>query len=132
MSDSAVFWADLQEDLQDPEFRRAFVLETMRIAATDDIVNAFDEARERAGITKADLARAIGIEPASIRRLFSTGSPNPTIGTLTDIATALGLRITVEPLPSADRRIIADALTAIPTASTPDVIRLMETRTSVV
>ena len=128
MPQTTVFWTDLQQDLQDPEFRRAYVLETMRIAATDDIVNAFDEARERAGITKADLARAIGVEPASIRRLFSSGSP----GTLAEIATALGLRITVEPLPSADRRIIADALTAIPTASTPDVIRLMETRTSVV
>ena len=110
MSDSAVFWADLHEDLQDPEFRRAFVLETMRIAATDDIVNAFDEARERAGISKADLARAIGMEPASIRRLFSSGSPNPTIGTLSDIATALGLRITIEPLAALDQRAIADAL----------------------
>ena len=110
MPPTTAFWADLQEDLQDPEFRRAFVLETMRIAATDDIVNAFDEARERAGISKADLARAIGMEPASLRRLFSAQTPNPTIGTLSDIATALGLRITVEPLAALDQRAVSDAL----------------------
>ena len=110
MPQATVFWTDLQQDLQDPEFRRAYVLETMRISATDDIVNAFDEAREQAGISKADLARAIGMEPASIRRLFSSGSPNPTIGTLSDIATALGLRITIEPLAASDQRAIADAL----------------------
>ena len=110
MPQTTAFWTDLQQDLQDPEFRRAYVLETMRISATDDIVNAFDEARERAGISKADLARAIGMEPASIRRLFSSGSPNPTIGTLSDIATALGLRITIEPLAALDQRALADAL----------------------
>ena len=110
MPQATVFWTDLQQDLQDPEFRRAFVLETMRIAATDDIVNAFDEARERAGISKADLARAIGMEPASLRRLFSAQTPNPTIGTLSDIATALGLRITVEPLAASDQRAISAAL----------------------
>ena len=110
MPQATVFWTDLQQDLQDPEFRRAYVLETMRISATDDIVNAFDEARERAGISKADLARAIGLEPASIRRLFSAQAPNPTIGTLSDIATALGLRITIEPLAALDQRAIADAL----------------------
>lgn len=132
MSDTAVFWADLQQDLQDPEFRRAYVLESMRISATDDIVNAFDEAREHAGISKADLARAIGMEPASIRRLFSTGAPNPTIGTLTDIATALGLRITVEPLPAADRRIVTGAVMASTSPSTPDIIRFVEARKSAV
>ena len=110
MPQATVFWTDLQQDLQDPEFRRAYVLETMRISATDDIVNAFDEAREQAGMSKADLARAIGLEPASIRRLFSAQAPNPTIGTLSDIATALGLRITIEPLAALDQRAIADAL----------------------
>ena len=110
MPQTTAFWTDLQQDLQDPEFRRAYVLETMRISATDDIVNAFDEAREQAGMSKADLARAIGLEPASIRRLFSAQAPNPTIGTLSDIATALGLRITIEPLAALDQRAIADAL----------------------
>lgn len=95
---SSVFWEDLARDLRDPEFEREFATESARIADVDRVVNALDEARISSGMSKAALARAIGAEPATIRRLFSAESPNPTLGTVAKIAAVLGLRVSLEPL----------------------------------
>lgn len=108
-ADSA-FWDDLAQDLQDPEFLRDYVVESMRIATIDRLVNALDEAREAAGLTKAELARAIGAEPATIRRLFASGNSNPTLGTLAEVASALGMQVTLTPLPAAERRKVTQPL----------------------
>ncbi|GEP34108.1 hypothetical protein NSZ01_18760 [Nocardioides szechwanensis] len=97
------FWDDLARDLEDPEFLREYVVESMRIATIDSIVNALDEARQAAALTKAELARAIQVEPATIRRLFASDKSNPTLGTLAEVATALGLRITLEPMAAGER-----------------------------
>lgn len=109
MSGSA-FWEDLAKDLEDPEFRQHYLIESVRIATIDEVVNALDEAREAAGMTKAELARAIDQQPAVVRRLFSAGHVNPTLGTLAEVATALGMKITVEPLSDRERRQTTDAL----------------------
>jgi len=101
-STRSVFWDDLARDLEDPTFLREYVLESARIATIDSVVNTLDEAREAAGLSKASLARAVSREPAMLRRLFSAGHVNPTLGTLAEVAAALGLRITVEPLSSAE------------------------------
>jgi transcriptional regulator with XRE-family HTH domain len=106
----SAFWDDLAADLQDPEFLRDYVVESMRIATIDRLVNELDEAREAAGLTKAELARAIGAEPASIRRLFASGHSNPTLGTLAEVASALGMQITLTTLPAAERRKVTQPL----------------------
>lgn len=110
MGEHTAFWEDLNRDLQDPEFLREYVVESMRISTIDAVVNAIDEAREAAGLSKAELARAIQKEPATIRRLLSSESSNPTLGTLAEVAAALGLRITVEPIPRAERGLITKPL----------------------
>lgn len=112
MTDKAgsAFWDDLATGLQDPEFLRDYVVESMRIATIDRLVNELDEAREAAGLTKAELARAIGAEPASIRRLFASGHSNPTLGTLAEVASALGMQVTLTPLPAAERRRVTEPL----------------------
>lgn len=102
MTDS-VFWDDLARDLQDPQFLREYVVESVRIATIDSVVRALDQAREAAGLSKAELARAIQVEPATIRRLFASDTSNPTLGTLAEVAAALGMRVTLEPLPDAER-----------------------------
>jgi transcriptional regulator with XRE-family HTH domain len=107
---SSAFWDDLATDLQDPEFLRDYVVESMRIATIDRLVNELDEAREAAGLSKAELARAIGAEPASIRRLFASGHSNPTLGTLAEVASALGMQVTLTPLPVAERRKVTKPL----------------------
>ncbi len=106
----SVFWDDLANDLQDPGFLREYVAESVRIATIDRIVNELDAAREAAGLTKAALARAISSEPATIRRLFSSGHVNPTLGTLAEVAAALGMRMVLEPLGADDRQQITRPL----------------------
>lgn len=106
----STFWDDLAQDLQDPEVLRDYVRESIRIATIDQLVNALDEAREAAHLSKAELARAIGAEPAVVRRLFSAGHVNPTLGTLAEVAAALGMRVTLEPLPAEERKQVTQPL----------------------
>lgn len=96
------FWDDLREDLADPDFLRAYVTNWVRVTTTDSIINGLDDARQAAQLTKAALARAINADPSTLRRLFVAGShPNPTIGTVAEMASALGMRLTLEPMPAA-------------------------------
>jgi transcriptional regulator with XRE-family HTH domain len=111
MSDAGkVFWRDLARDLEDPEFLREYVVDSMRIATIDAIVNELDDAREAAGLSKAELARAIGQNPAAIRRLFTSSNASPTLGTLVEVAAALGMRVTLEPLDEVERKEITVSL----------------------
>ena len=109
MNDSSVFWEDLMQDLEDPEFLRTYVLESIRIKSVDSIVNGLDDARVKADLSKAALARAISAEPATIRRLLGAGTSNPTLGTVSEVAAALGYRLVLEPL-SDELTSLTDAL----------------------
>jgi transcriptional regulator with XRE-family HTH domain len=104
------FEDDLLRDLDDPEFRRTYVVESVRIATVDRIMNQLDDARTAAGLSKAALARAIGTNPDAIRRLLTARPVNPTLGTLAEIAAVFGLRVTLEPLPDAARANVTAAL----------------------
>jgi transcriptional regulator with XRE-family HTH domain len=104
------FWDDLAKDLEDPDFLREYVVESVRIATIDAVVSGLDEARDAAGLSKAGLARAIGAEPAVIRRIFANGHVNPTLGTLAEVAAALGMRVALEPLPKVEREQVTDPL----------------------
>src|SRR6476469_4028711 len=106
------YWDDLVEDLKDPEFLRAYLTESLRVETIDRLVNALDEAREELGLSKADLARAISSEPAVIRRLLSSGHRNPTIGTIAEVAAALGLRVALVPMSDDEREQVAETLRA--------------------
>ena len=116
MTTTSTFWNDLGRELEDPEFLREYVVETMRIATIDKVVNALDDARESAGLSKAELARAIQVEPATIRRLFASEKSNPTLGTLAEVAAALGMRVTLEPLGDDERAQVTGPLLAGRTA----------------
>jgi DNA-binding phage protein len=111
-SGASTFWDDLARDLENPEFLREYVVESMRIATIDQLVNDLDDARVAAGMSKAELARAISAEPASVRRLFSSGAANPTLGTLAEVAAALGMRVTLEALPDVERDQVTTTLLA--------------------
>ena len=51
------------------------------------MIRQLDSMRERAGMSKADLARAIGKEPSAVRRLF-TAAVNPELKTVAAVADA--------------------------------------------
>ena len=127
MAPTGAFWEDLARDLEDPEFLREYVVESMRIATIDAVVNALDDAREAAGLSKAELARAIQVEPATIRRLFASDKSNPTLGTLAEVAAALGMRVTLEPLPDEERSQITTPLLEGRTADPASLVRHLET-----
>lgn len=106
------FWQDLNEDLKDPEFARAYASESIRIATIDALVNQLDARRENEGLSKAQLARAIGSDPAVVRRLLSASAVNPTLGTLAEVAAALGLKVTLVPMNREERKRITDPMKA--------------------
>ncbi|MEV8514083.1 helix-turn-helix transcriptional regulator [Dactylosporangium sp. NPDC051484] len=111
-TERSVFWDDLAADLTDPEFLRQYIVETMRITTIDQVVNALDDARMVAGLSKAEVARAIAAQPSVVRRLFTEHHGNPTLGTLAAVAAVLGMRVTLEPLPQAVREYVTDPLLA--------------------
>jgi len=104
------FWDDLAEDLKAPEFRHQYLLESERIATIDRIINQLDEVRQELGVSKAELARAIGRTPESIRRLLTAKSVNPQLSLVAEMASALGYRVTLEPMSPAERRRVAEPL----------------------
>jgi len=116
MTEQSLFWDDLAKDLKDPQVKADFVRQSLRIQAIDDVVNALDEARRQQGVSKAALARAIDAEPAVIRRMF-TAHGNPTLGRLADVAAALGLKVSLTPLPAAIANAVTSALR--PTTKSP-------------
>lgn len=79
---------------EDPEYRAEYERFRRQVEQIDAVVNALDELRERAGMSKAELARRIGKDPASIRRLFSA-EVNPELKTVAAIADALDAEVLV-------------------------------------
>ena len=97
------FDRDFARDMKDPKFRAAYEAARARIDAIDTIINELDDARERQGLSKAELARRAGTNDAVIRRLFSAGERNPTMRTVVEIAEALGLELQVTRPPRSRR-----------------------------
>ncbi|MCA1844077.1 MAG: helix-turn-helix domain-containing protein [Actinobacteria bacterium] len=100
------FWDDFESEMENPEFRDEFLRQHARTLTVDRIVNALEDQRETLGVSKADLARHLRGSPPAVRRLLTATNPNPTLVTLVDVAGALGLRLTLEPIPPKE---LADA-----------------------
>lgn len=97
MPKPTAFARDLEHDLRDPKFREAYSTARARIDAIDRIIRQLDEARSRLGLSKAELARRVGINEVAIRRLFTADGANPTMKTLVNVASVLGLELRVLP-----------------------------------
>lgn len=98
-TETSEFWQDFETGMEDPDFRDEFLRHHARTLAVDRIVNALEDQREALGVSKADLARHLQGSPPAVRRLLTATNPNPTLATLVDVAGALGLRLTLEPIP---------------------------------
>ena len=57
------------------------------------LLMTIDSERQRAGISKAELARRIGADPSVVRRLFSREPSNPTLKTVLDLLAALNIDV---------------------------------------
>lgn len=63
-------------------------------------------------LSKAALARTIGADPITIRRLLSSESVNPTLSTITEVAAALGMKVTLTPMSKDERTRITEPMRA--------------------
>ena len=89
--------------MADPEFRAEYERTRREIDQVDSVIRQLDELREAAGLSKAELARHIGRDPTSIRRLF-TAESNPELLLVASIAEDLGAEVRVVPRSSRRRR----------------------------
>lgn len=96
----------LAQRLQDPAFRVEYERSQREIAQVDAVMRMLDDLRQEAGKSKAQLAREIDKNPASVRRLFSS-EVNPELKTIVALAEALGAEVIVKPRRKAPRRPIA-------------------------
>ena len=87
------YHSQIREDLgRDPEFASEYQRTLAAIRQVDEIVRELDGRRRELRLSKADLARMIGKNPAQIRRLFTAGG-NPEMQTISALTIALGGRL---------------------------------------
>jgi ribosome-binding protein aMBF1 (putative translation factor) len=91
------FDRDFDQWMTDPEFAAGYTRSRTRIDAIDSLMQQLDAAREEKCISKANLARQLGMEPSVVRRLFTRPEPNPLVGTMVEIADLLGLDVVLMP-----------------------------------
>ena len=84
----------LQEQLQDPEFRKEYeAFQPKRV-----IIQAIIDARKRSGLTQKELSERTGIAQGDISKL-ERGNANPSIRTLQKLAAGMGMKLRLEFLP---------------------------------
>jgi DNA-binding XRE family transcriptional regulator len=66
------------------------------IEQIDSVIRSLDELREDAGMSKAELARRVGRNPASIRRLFTAEQARPELPLIVSIANALDANVEIK------------------------------------
>lgn len=87
----AFFREDLAERLKNPQFRRAYEEADAEVR----LAVAVAEAREKAGLSQAKLARILHTKQSNISRI-ERGEQNLTLGTLEKIARALHRRLEIQ------------------------------------
>lgn len=91
-------WSALREEILDtPELHREYQRTRQSMVQIRRLLQQVDAERERAGLSKAALAERIGAEPSVVRRLFSSGTSNPTLKTILDITDVLGMQVELRP-----------------------------------
>ena len=77
---------------QDAEFRAEYRRAADEVAQVDTVIRQLDARREEIGCSKAELARRIGRNASSVRRMF-TSEANPELGTVAAMAVALNAHL---------------------------------------
>lgn len=98
----------LARRLEDPKYREHFERASREIATIDAIVNGLDRLREEHGMSKAELARRIEKNAASVRRLL-TASGNPELRTVVAMADALDADVMIVPRCKSDKASMSEA-----------------------
>ena len=81
--------------LQDPAYRKAYERSAWEIAQTDAVIRELDSLRADMGMSKAELARRVGRNASSVRRLFTASRVRPEFPLIAALADALGAELQV-------------------------------------
>ncbi len=100
--------------LADEKTRAEYERARHEIEQIDTVIRSLDELRVDAGMSKAELARRVGRNPASIRRLLTAEQARPELPLIISIANALDASVEIKPRSPKPRskRIIRDAAAA--------------------
>jgi DNA-binding Xre family transcriptional regulator len=105
--DSTAFANVLGQTFPSVEEQRVFERNVTKLVAFAELLKALDDIRESENLSKAELARRVGIKPSVVSRLFNGEGKNVQLDTLTDVADALGVyfdvRIRRQPKRKTDR-----------------------------
>jgi DNA-binding Xre family transcriptional regulator len=91
--ESAVFGELLAQTFTTEEERASFEREVTKLAAYAELLNIFDEVRAGSQLSKAEVARRIGVKPSVISRLLDGKGRNVQLDTVADVADALDVYI---------------------------------------
>lgn len=83
----------------------------------DELLKDLDAARRQAGLSKTQLARLAGTQPAAVRRLFSKNGHNPQVVTLASLAEVLGHELRILPKSKAEMAAAVERATGVESAA---------------
>ncbi|WP_433492472.1 hypothetical protein [Nocardia grenadensis] len=109
-ANSSAFWDDLAAEMGAKEFRRAFVLESIRTETMSSIVGQLNAAQRAAKLSASVLACAVDSRRSTVRRVLDATPPNVPFESLSNIAAALGYRLVLEPMDQHERAMVTRAL----------------------
>jgi hypothetical protein len=98
------------QNLNDPEFRAAYERAAREIAQIDAVIQTLDTLRADLGMSKAELARRVGRNASSVRRLFSASGARPELSLIVSLADALDAEVRIVPRKRKARRVAATEL----------------------
>jgi DNA-binding XRE family transcriptional regulator len=94
--DTSYYEKRRQDWLADEGTRAEYERTRREIEQIDAVIRSLDELREDAGVSKAELARRVGRNPASIRRLFTAEQARPELPLIISIANALNASVEIK------------------------------------
>jgi DNA-binding XRE family transcriptional regulator len=97
--DTSYYEKRRQDWLANEDTRAEYERARREIEQIDAVIRSLDELREDAGMSKAELARRVGRNPASIRRLFTAEQARPELPLIISIANALDANIEIKRRP---------------------------------
>jgi DNA-binding Xre family transcriptional regulator len=103
-NESAVFGELLAETFTTDEERASYEREIAKLVAFAELLNIFDEIRAGSHVSKAELARRIGVRPSVVSRLLDGKGRNVQLDTVADVADALGVYIEMRVRPQPKRK----------------------------
>ena len=108
MLDTSFYERFRAQNMEDPEFRAAYERAARQIAQIDTVIQALDALRMDLGMSKAELARRVGRNASSVRRLFSSSGARPELSLIVSLADALDAEIRIVPRKRKARRVATE------------------------